>query len=246
MPLERILEPEVMDSAEEAAEYDAMDHREVNQIFVGDLLAVINSEFRMQNAELSAVGSGNSEFCILNSALDVLDLGTGTALIPIELCKRLAECRVMAADAAVSMLELARYNVEVNGLSERIQLAQVDAKRLPFADGLFDLVMSNSIIHHIPEPIGVLREAVRVTRPGGLLFFRDLLRPGSDEQLHQLVDTYAAGANDHQRCMFAESLHAGLSLAEIRDLVASLEFAADSVTQTSDRHWTWVAAGERR
>ena len=49
--------------------------------------------------------------------LNVVDLGTGTALIPIELCKRFADCRVMAADAAVNMLELARYTLTVENLT---------------------------------------------------------------------------------------------------------------------------------
>jgi ubiquinone/menaquinone biosynthesis C-methylase UbiE len=225
MTLERILEPEVMDSAAEAADYDAMDHSEVNRRFVDDLRATIS----------------NSEFSVQNSELDILDLGTGTALIPIELCQKIRSCRVMAADAAVSMLELARYNVEVNSLTERIELAHVDAKRLPFNDAMFDVVISNSIIHHIPEPIDALREAVRVVKPGGLLFFRDLLRPETDDHLKNLVATYTAGANDHQQRMFAESLHAALSLDEIRDLITSLEFTAEGVEQTSDRHWTWAA-----
>jgi ubiquinone/menaquinone biosynthesis C-methylase UbiE len=147
----------------------------------------------------------------------------------------------MAVDAAVSMLDLARYNIEATSLTQRIELAHVDAKQLPFSDAMFDVVMSNSIVHHIPEPIHVLHEAVRVARPGGLLFIRDLLRPETDEQLQNLVDTYAAGANDHQRHMFAESLHAALSLPEIRSLITSLGFPSLSVQQTSDRHWTWIA-----
>lgn len=226
MPLERVLEPEVMDSAGEAADYDTMDHSEVNRKFVDDLIVVLSSAPSSQPLPL---------------CLDILDLGTGTALIPIELCKTFPDCRVMAADAAVSMLELARYNIEVNSLTDRIQLAHVDAKKLPFADAMFDVVMSNSIIHHIPEPIHVLSEAVRVTKPGGSLFFRDLLRPDSDEQLRSLVTTYTAGANDHHQQMFAESLHAALSLAEIRSLIAAAGFAVDSVQQISDRHWTWSA-----
>src|SRR5437764_2085151 len=157
----------------------------------------------------------------------------------MELCSRFADCHVMAADAAVSMLELARYNLEVNNLTHRIELAHVDAKKLPFRDAMFDVVMSNSIIHHVPEPMHVLREAVRVARPGGLLFFRDLLRPDSEAELSRLVETYAGAANEHQRQMFAESLHAALSLEEIRGLIASLGVAEDGVQQTSDRHWTW-------
>jgi ubiquinone/menaquinone biosynthesis C-methylase UbiE len=220
MSLPRILEPEVMDSAQEALDYDQMDHAEVNRRFVEDLLL------------LCGPSSGS---------LDVLDLGTGTAQIPIELCRRHSECRVMAADAAVSMLELARYNVEIAGLIERIQLTHVDAKALPFDDGMFDVAMSNSIVHHIPEPLVVLREAVRVTRPGGLLFFRDLLRPETEAERQRLVQTYAGTANEHQQKMFADSLHAALALEEVRGLIVPLGFDANSVQATSDRHWTWIS-----
>src|SRR5438132_14258788 len=86
MPLARILEPEVMDSHEEASDYDAMDHSEVNRIFVEDLLAALTEQgsgFRLQD---SASGAPPTEPRTLNpepSLLDILDLGTGTALIPI-------------------------------------------------------------------------------------------------------------------------------------------------------------------
>jgi ubiquinone/menaquinone biosynthesis C-methylase UbiE len=276
MPLERILEPEVMDSPDEASDYDAMDHGEVNRRFVHDLVervqgsgfrvweatnqhSVFSTRYSVPSTESSSLSNHSlapahaptrptlaSEPRTLNPEpsaepfLDILDLGTGTALIPIELCKQFANCRVMAADAAVSMLEIARYNVEVNSLIERIELVHVDAKRLPFGDAMFDVVMSNSIVHHIPAPIDALREAVRVAKPGGLLFFRDLLRPGSQQELDHLVAAYTAGANDRQRRMFAESLHAALSLAEIRGLIVSLGYEAASVEPTSDRHWTWA------
>ena len=150
----------------------------------------------------------------------------------------------MALDAAAHMLELARYNVEAAGLIERIQLVKADAKRLGFEDGTFDVVMSNSIIHHIPEPISTLAEAARVVKSGGLLFFRDLFRPDSLHYLNELVQTYAGKENDHSRQMFADSLHAALTLDEIRGLVASLGFPQETVQQTSDRHWTWSAAAK--
>lgn len=220
MTLSRVLESEVMDSQAEAIDYDAMDHREVNRRFVDDLLL----------AASDAVHGG-----------EILDLGTGTAQIPIELASREPAVHVLAVDLARHMLELAARNVAAAGLQTAIRLQCIDAKRLDFADGRFALVMSNSIVHHIPEPLAVLREAVRVTAPAGRLFFRDLMRPGSLAELNRLVETYAAGANEHQRRMFAESLHAALTLDEVRGLVASLGFAADTVQATSDRHWTWSA-----
>jgi len=220
--LERVLEPEVMDTAEEAVDYDSMDHGEVNRRFVGDFLG-------------AALEQGGN----LGPAT-VLDLGTGTAQIPIELCRR-SGFRVVAVDAAGAMLEVARRNVQRAGFGERILLRPADAKRLPFGDGEFRLVMSNSIVHHIPEPRDVLAEAVRVLAPGGLVFFRDLMRPDSEAELARLVETYAGGANDHQRKMFGDSLHAALTLEEIRGLVAELRFKPITVQATSDRHWTWAA-----
>jgi ubiquinone/menaquinone biosynthesis C-methylase UbiE len=243
MSLPRVLETELMDTPQEAADYDAMDHRAVNELFVTDLLAAMSSRFKVQGSKLegsNAPSTLNFEPGTLN--LDVLDVGTGTAQIPIELCRRFKECRVMAVDAAAHMLELARYNVEAAGLIERIQLVKSDAKTLGFADAFFDVVMSNSIVHHIPEPRTIFQQAVRVVKPGGLVFFRDLLRPQSRQRLDELVQTYAGQENAHARQMFADSLHAALSLDEVRGLVAPLGFSPDSVQQTSDRHWTWCAA----
>ncbi|MBI2804863.1 MAG: class I SAM-dependent methyltransferase [Planctomycetes bacterium] len=219
--LQRILEPEVMDSAQEALDYDQMDHAPVNRVFVADFLAK------------------GREF------LAVLDVGAGTAQIPIELCHRHPCVQVVAIDLAEEMLSVGRVNVERAGLAQRIQLQRCDAKRMPFEDASFDAVISNSIVHHIPEPSTVFAEMVRVVKSDGLLFVRDLLRPVNDGTLRTLVETYAAGANAHQKQMFGDSLHAALTLDEVRDLVSRLGFPAESVRATSDRHWTWAALKPR-
>jgi ubiquinone/menaquinone biosynthesis C-methylase UbiE len=236
MTLQRVLEPEVMDTPEEALSYNGMDHSAVNKVFVDDLLAFM-SENPPPKSPSRLVPEDEDA-----ATLDILDLGTGTALIVVEFCQRMPECRVMAADAAAAMLDLALYNVEVASLRHRVQLDQIDAKALHYMDGQFGVVMSNSLIHHIPEPIAALREAVRVTAPGGLLFFRDLLRPETPSQLGELVQLYAGSEEASAQKMFAESLNAALTLEEIRALIASLGFPPESVQQTSDRHWTWKAS----
>lgn len=213
----RVLEPEVMDSLDEALDYDAMDHSAVNALFAADFLAA--------SPDTTAI----------------LDLGTGTAQIPIAVCQRDPAARVLGIDLAAAMLDVGRKNVAALGFSDRIHLERVDAKGLPFTDGQFSAVMSNSIVHHIPDPYPVLAEAVRVTQPGGVIFIRDLLRPADELALAHLVATYAAGANPHQRTMFDDSLRAALALHEVRDLVMRLGFRAQTVQLTSDRHWTWSA-----
>lgn len=234
--LERVLEPEAMDTAEEARDYDTIDHAEVNRRFAADLLAALGDDLAADAAD-----DCHRLDCHL------LDLGTGTAQIPIELVRqaRAAGCaarlKLSAVDLAAEMLVLAKRNVAAAGMHDVVRLERLDAKTLPYPDERFDGVVSNSIVHHIPEPAEALAEAVRVTRPAGLLFFRDLRRPADPDELHRLVALHAAGSNDRQRQLFAQSLHAALTVDELRTLVVALGFAPATVQATSDRHWTWCA-----
>ncbi len=227
--IERVLEEEVMVGAEAQA-YDLMDHGTANQSFVEDLLADCGDA-------VMPLGGDEDE----DAPAVWLDMGAGNALIPIAFCQRVETARVLASDFSTDMLDMARYHIEVEGLIQRIQLSHDDAKDLPYDDEGFYGVMSNSIVHHIPEPIDALREAVRVTRDGGRLFFRDLARPASEQQLAQLVTTYAGDESEEAQRLFAESLRAALTLEEMQQMVSGLGFSPDSVQMTSDRHWTWSA-----
>ena len=215
--LERQLEPEYMDDHDEARAYDAMDHAAVNAAFAEDFLRDGPS------ADL------------------LLDVGTGTALIPIEICDRHPTVRIVAVDAATTMLDLGRINAAAAGHEQRIQLRQVDAKALPFDDHSFDAVVSNSLIHHLPEPILALREMVRVLKPQGRIFIRDLFRPASLTRVEELVQQHAAGESAGNQQLLRQSLQAALTLDEVQQLVAELGFPREGVSLTSDRHWTWSA-----
>lgn len=207
--LQRVLEPEVMDTAEEAAEYDAMDHGDVNRRFCADLLVLAPNPGR------------------------VVDVGTGTARIPIELCRMHPSVRVVATDLADHMLAVAKKNVADAGLNDRITLRRADAKVA--IEDRFDVVMSNSIVHHIPDPSMLFRELVRL---GRTIFVRDLERPSSEEQLQALVQKHAARESERARGLFVDSLRAALTVDEVIALVAPLGIPASAITRTSDRHWT--------
>lgn len=219
--LPRVLEPEVMDTAEDAHDYDTMDHSHVNQVFVSDLLTA------MQTWHLA-----NS------SSLRIFDAGTGTAQIPIELASRFSSCAIDAADAAEEMLRLAQQNIDRASLSDRIRPIRVDCKAIDCTGPSYDVVMSNTIIHHIPEPGVVFQELIRILSPGGLLFLRDLFRPETEAEVERLVAEYAGDSNPSQRQLFRQSLHAALTIPEVQQLIASFGIPAEAVTATSDRHWT--------
>lgn len=157
--MQRVTEPEVMDSPQEAVEYDAMDFLEVNTAFAERALELG-----------SPVGL-------------ILDAGTGTARIPILMCQRRPQWQVIGIDLAQSMLDVGRKNVEDSGLQQQIKLELVDAKQMPYPDAHFDMVVSNSIIHHLPNPLPFLQELKRVLKPNAAILLRDLIRPDSEETL---------------------------------------------------------------
>lgn len=211
--LERILETEVLDTERDATEYEAMPNEAVNLAFASQALAH---------------GPG---------ARDALDLGTGPGHIAILLAQQSPALRVTAVDLAEQMLILARRNVARQQIEDRVVLHRRDVKATGFADASFDLVTSNSVVHHIPEPLEFFAELRRVSRANAGLFVRDLLRPTSKSALEQLVELYAGDCSDYQRRLYADSLHAALTLEEVKDLCAQAGLDA-TVTQTSDRHWT--------
>ena len=219
----RLLEPEAMDTPEEVLEYDAMDHSQVNTKFVGDFLCAHGP----------------------NRGGEILDVGTGTARIPIALAQADPQARILAVDISPNMLARAAANIARAGLADRIRCLHGDVKRLHEAVGTtrFEAVVSNTIIHHIPEPAEALRAMKERTSPGGTLLVRDLARPASLSDLERLVLIYAGRETPRARDLFAASLHAALTLDEIRQIAQALGLPGDCVAMSSDRHWTlkWKA-----
>ncbi len=213
--MKRILEPEVMDSVEEAIEYDAMDFTEVNGAFAQEAIAL-----------------GSSEQAV------VLDAGTGTARIPILICQMRPNWQVVAIDLAATMLQIASSHVHEAGLQDQIRLELVDVKRMPYKDEQFDIVVSNSLVHHLPDPLSLFRELKRVLKPNGGIFIRDLFRPYDEVTTDALVGSIGAEYNEHQKKLFRDSLHAALTIEEVKDLLSEVGLQAVEVYQSSDRHWT--------
>lgn len=215
----RILEPESMDGPEEVAQYDAMDHRAVNDVFVKDFLAAHGP---CQGGE-------------------ILDIGTGTARIPIALALADPKAHIVGFDLAPAMIERARQNVDEAGLSDRIGFILGDAKSpSALGDARYEAVISNTIIHHIPEPLAALRAIFERLAPGGTLFVRDLYRPDDQPTLAALVQQYAGEESPEARELFRASLHAALTVPEVSAICAAIGLPADCVKMTSDRHWTIV------
>jgi ubiquinone/menaquinone biosynthesis C-methylase UbiE len=216
--LERVLEPEVMDDWQEATAYDAMD------------FSVVNRDFA-----LTAIG-------LHPQAVRVLDIGTGTAQIPIVLCQEKSCYQVLGVDLAQSMLVLGRKNIEAAGLLQQIRLELVDGKKMPYPNWEFDMVISNSLVHHLPNPLSFFQEVARLVKPNGAVLIRDLLRPNSGAEIDRIVAA-AGDFGDRQNQLFKDSLAAALTLDEVQALVDQTSLTDYQLAQTSDRHWSLSVQG---
>ncbi len=216
--MQRVLEPEVMDSWEEAVEYDSMDFTEVNAAFAKSAI------------ELGPM-SGK-----------ILDAGTGTARIPIAIARMRPDWEFTCIDLSANMLKLGRENVCEANLREQIQLEQIDAKAMPYPDSSFDMLISNSIIHHLPDPLPFLSEVKRVLKPNGAIFLRDLLRPENVAIRDNLVEMYTGDCNSHQKQLFSDSLQAAFTLNEIQTMSETVGLEGLRIYESSDRHWTALRA----
>jgi ubiquinone/menaquinone biosynthesis C-methylase UbiE len=213
--MQRVLEPEVMDTWEEAVNYDAMD------------LVEVNIAFAQRAIELGPP-----------FAAKILDAGTGTARIPILLCQLRPQWQVFGIDLAQNMLKIGSQNVEQAGWQNQIVLELVDAKQLPYKDGQFEMVISNSLVHHLPDPLPFFVELKRVLQMQGAICIRDLLRPPDEASMNSLVESIGMEYNAHQKKLFRDSLHAALTLDEVNQLIVQAGIPEVKVYQSSDRHWT--------
>jgi ubiquinone/menaquinone biosynthesis C-methylase UbiE len=215
--MERVLEPEVMDTWLEATAYDAMDFDEVNRSFAAEAIALDPH------------------------AVKILDAGTGTARIPILMCQSRPQYLITAVDLAQSMLIIGRCNVEAAGLLQRIKLERVDSKRMPYPDLEFDMFISNSLVHHLPDPFPFFQEVKRLIKSRGTILIRDLIRPETESEVEALVAQIGSNYDQHQQQLFYDSLKAALTLDEVQQLIDRAGLSQVKLYPSSDRHWTLIS-----
>jgi ubiquinone/menaquinone biosynthesis C-methylase UbiE len=214
--VERELEPELMEGVEQASAYAAADFAAVNAAFADAFLA------RFAGLEIGRV----------------VDLGCGPADIPVRLCSADPNLSVAAVDGSKAMLETAKLRIHHEGLGERVRLVEA---RIPgvveMAGSGYDAVISNSLLHHLPDPRVLWREVLRLGRRGAAVMIGDLRRPGSREDAEAIVDRYSAGEPEILRRDFYVSLLAAFTVDEVRSQLEEAGLAGHlEISTPTDRH----------
>ncbi len=100
----------------------------------------------------------------------LLDVGCGPGSITLDLAGRAGE--VVGVDASAAVVQRARSAAAAKG-EHRTRFEVAEATALPFADDSFDVTHAHQVLQHVTDPVAVLGEMARVTRPGGLVAVRD-------------------------------------------------------------------------
>jgi len=212
--MKRIPEPEIMGIEEEARVYDMADFSSVNQAFANRLLEIV------------PYPQGN-----------LIDLGCGPGDILIRILRKAPKLFLTGLDGADAMICRASERVKKEGLENNICLIQGDAKYLDFSDNCFDLVVSNSIVHHLLDPIPFWKEVKRVTKSGGSILIQDLARPDSPENAWSIVEKESGSEPQLLKNLFFYSLRASFTKEEVKEQIFAAGLSGLDVRMSSDRHW---------
>lgn len=210
--MQRVLEPELMEDAEQVKAYAEADFSEPHNDFIQRLQVVVN-----------------------NPAFDgmALDLGCGPGDVTQRFTSAFPFCWIDALDGSKPMLDYA-INAINSQLKQRINFIH---SRLPDValTNHYGIIYSNSLLHHLPDPTILWQTIKKHAQSGTEVVVMDLIRPESQEAAKNMVNTYATNEPDILQRDFYNSLLAAFTINEIKEQLdaAGMPLMAD---QISDRH----------
>ncbi|WP_411870930.1 class I SAM-dependent methyltransferase [Vulcanococcus limneticus] len=222
--MERCCEPELMDDALQVQAYAEADFSAGDQAVVERI------------AELFPAGPGRR----------VVDLGCGPGNISLRLVERFAEASVLGLDGAAAMLAVAEQRLhqwrqgpgvaQPDRLAFRralLPLAPGDARELA---GGFTAVVSNSLLHHLHDPLVLWRAVAKLAAPGATVYVKDLRRPSSPEAAQDLLARHLADAPPVLQRDYLASLHAAFEPGEVADQLQITGLGQLQVRPLDDRY----------
>lgn len=205
--MDRILEPEIMNDAQQVSAYAGADFSSSNQLFVSKVLEDNSDKLKK-----------------------ILDIGCGPADIPIRIVTANPKLSVTAIDASKEMLAYAKKVIRKENLENKIRLIHSKVPGLTIKEK-FDAVISKDLLHHLPNPVLFWEEIKRLSIEGMHIFVMDLIRPDSKEVAKKIVERISGGEQKILKVDFYNSLLAAFTVDEIRKQLksVSLNFKIDII-----------------
>ena len=166
----------------------------------------------------------------------VLDLGCGPADITIRFARAYPDAVFDGVDGAEAMLAHGRRMVRDAGLDGRIYLHRVHLPAPVLPGSPYDAVVSNSLLHHLDDPMVIWETIKAHVKPGAPVYVMDLMRPVSREKAQWMIDEYAAGEPEVLRKDFFNSLLAAYEIDEVKEQLGAAGLGHLKVEAIGDRH----------
>ena len=200
-----------MEDQEQVKAYAEADFSEPHQNFVTQVCHYIGPDF-----------SGKA-----------LDLGCGPGDISFRFANKFPKSRIDALDGSRAMLEYGKSSIP-SALKKQINFVHA---KLPLSSTIefYDVIYSNSLLHHLPDPQVLWQTVKQCAREGGKVIIMDLLRPADKKTARKLVEEYANDEPEILKHDFYYSLLAAFTLDEIHLQLTEAELNFE-VQQVSDRH----------
>jgi ubiquinone/menaquinone biosynthesis C-methylase UbiE len=172
----------------------------------------------------------------------LLDIGCGPGNIALKIARRLPRMQVVGVDFSLNMIRAARAAAAAQQLSRPPVFFAGDANRLSFSDQSFDFVLSNSVLHHLHDPLAMLNEMARVVKPGGIVLLRDLRRPNRlSFPLH--VRWHGRHYSGLMKKLYTDSVRAAYTGEELVQMLRASKLSAAQIFYHMRTHLGFVYDG---
>jgi ubiquinone/menaquinone biosynthesis C-methylase UbiE len=216
--LPRVPEPEVMDDSSEVEAYSSA----AAQSYLDKI-----DDTLVEHALRLVAGKERGR---------ALDIGTGPGQIVLKLARRLKLWKFVGVDRSANMISQAAASLAAAPeAAGRVDFHVEDGNRLNFPDKSFDLVMCNSVLHHLAEPRNLLLEMARVAKPGSAILLRDLRRP-SRLAYPWFVRWHGRHYSGAMYKLYSDSVHAAYTVPELQALLDSSPLRGARLFQHRSTH----------
>ena len=223
----RIPEPEVMNDPLQVDAYAAADFSSTDQTVVERVVMLLQA---------SAASFPDQA--------RLLDLGCGPGNITALLAQRWPHCSVLGLDAADRMIAVADERRRAAGVSsERLSYGKAPLP-LRQAGQPADLIVSNSLLHHLHDPQQLWASLFPLASARCLVLHRDLRRPDSEASIDRLCQCHVADAPSVLQRDYRASLHAAFTVEEVKAQLLLAGLGHLQVDAVEDRYLEvsgWIA-----
>lgn len=213
--MERIPEPELMESEAQAIAYAQADFEQAHSGIV--------SHFKRVFPDAEIDGS-------------LLDLGCGPGDIAFRFARMFPDSYVVGVDGSRAMLDLAEKRATAESLNDRVSFVRGSIPDVQIPSNDYQAIVSNSLLHHLHDPMVLWETLKKHSRAGTRVFIADLMRPGTVTIARELRDKYSEGEPEVLKRDFYNSLRAAFEVVEVKKQLEIAGLSTLEVEPISDRH----------